>query len=133
VGGFGLRLCDGYSYVPAFADYQTKSLPFLKWRLRQRGLKTDLFDLDKDDIPFYPLVICFDALERYEPEQQPALVDRLAGLGRTVIFNADSRDVEVPALLEQVKERLVKHRVVNVYVNLIAFRSEEFKNGSKGT
>jgi hypothetical protein len=134
VGGFGLQLYDGWGYEPAFADFQTKATPFLKWRLRQRELKADLYDLEKDDLLHYPLVICFDALERYEPEQQQVLIERLAVLGKKVIINA-TRDsfvepgryhpVNISALLDQIGDRMIKHKIVNVYVNLIAFSGSE--------
>lgn len=124
VGGFSLRLYDGYGYEPAFADYQTKSIPFLKWRLKKRGLKADVWDLDKNDLPSYPLVICFDAIERYG-DTQAELIDRLAELGQTVVVSADSRYVDVAAVLAHIGERLMKHKVVNVYVNLIAYKGLE--------
>lgn len=134
VGGFGLQLYDGWGYTPTFADYQTKATPFLKWRLKQRGLKSNLYDLQKDEIPHSPLVICFDALERYVPEQQPVLIERLAALGDTVIINV-TRDsfvepkfyhpLDISALSDQIGSRLISHKIVNVYINLIAFRGSE--------
>jgi hypothetical protein len=119
VGGFGLQLYDGWGYTPSFADYQTKATPFLKWRLKRRGLKAELYDLKKNEIPRSPLVICFDALERYEPKEQPALIERLAALGDMVIINA-TRDsfvepkfyhpLDIPALLDQIGGRLISHK-----------------------
>ena len=153
VGGVGLQLGDGYEL--AFADYQTRLTKFLRWRLKQRKLKSPVYDIEKDDVPTHPLVMCFDSIQRYETDAQWGFVQQLATLGEMVVFNMDTRNfeldgffysVDVGGLLKQIRDSfdLVRHKVVNHYVNLIAFRTdaridrvketvEEQKDGSNGT
>lgn len=75
IGSDGLRLA-GMGYTPVFADEPGVCADYLKWRLKQRGLKAQIRKLE--DAPRLPLVVWCGL-----PKETPAL-DRLAELGQTV-------------------------------------------------
>jgi len=143
VGAVGLRL-KRHGYQVDFADVKSECTKFLRWRLERRGVEAQVYDLDKDDIPRYPLVVCFEALHYYPPEQQFELVQELARLGERVIINLNTRNVvnfstrpyeqerfcfpvDVAGLLERIGQdfSIVGHRVSNVYAHLVAFQTPQ--------
>lgn len=141
VGAVGLWLMQ-YGYQVDFADVKSECTKFLQWRLKQRGIEATVYDLNKNDVPRYPLVVCFEALHYYPPEQQFELVEELARLGETVIINLNTKNVvnfstrpyeqerfchpvDVAGLLEQIEQNysIIRHTVSNVYAHLVAFRT----------
>ena len=141
VGAVGLWL-RRYGYQMDFAGPKSECTKFLRWRLERRGVEAQVYDQDKDDIPRYPLVVCFEALHTYPSEQQFGLVQKLARLGEVVIVNLNTRNVvnlstrpyeqerfcfpvDVAGLYEQIEQdySIVGHRVSNVYAHLVAFRT----------
>jgi len=143
VGAVGLWL-RRYGYQMDFAGLKSECTKFLRWRLERRGITAQVYDQDKDAIPRYPLVVCFEALHYYPPEEQFELVRELARLGQVVIINLNTRNVvnfstrpyeqerfcfpvDVAGLLEQIEQNysIVRHKVSNVYAHLVAFRAPE--------
>lgn len=136
IGADGLALREfGYGPV-AFADYQSKCTQYLRWRLKKRGIEADVYDVEQDDIPAFPLVVSFDVIEHVPPDEQWPFIQRLAELGQVVVLNMISKPsaydaigihhpVDVPALLERVREEylLMRHHIANHWVNLVAFRT----------
>lgn len=116
----------GLRYSPAlevsFADYQTRCTDFLRWRLKDRGLESTVYDVE-DDIPVHDAVVCFDAAWRYRNPW--TLVQRLAGLGAVVVMDLDNRTVDAKGVLEKMQRNytVFNHRVSNHYVDLVAFRT----------
>ena len=133
VGGWGLRLAT-VGFNPSFAVTISKSTKFLKWRIQQRGLKCPVYNLDKDDIPVHPLVVCFDRLQQYGPKTQQGFIQVLASLGETVIIDLNSKEfsqdgfyypVDVSGLLGFIHDnyQVIAEKVSNHYAHLIAFRT----------
>jgi len=136
VGSFGLRLQDDYGYRADFADEKGECAKFLKWRIEQRGASSRVYDIDKDEIPRHSLVICFDKVLLYPPEQQLGFIELLATLGEVVVFNLNTRDfnydgfyypVDVEALAGQIAQKfeLIRRWTVNHYAHLFAIRGIE--------
>jgi len=108
----------------AFADYKTRCSRFWAWRLKLRKSKAPVYDLSKDAVPVYPLVVCYDAAHRFEDPLD--LVAMLAQRGEFVVMDADSRQVDALALVETIGDayHIINHKVVNHYVHLIAFKTD---------
>lgn len=135
VGGFGLQLMDRYDV--SFADVATRCTKFLRWRLEQRQKGAQVYDIEKDSLPHCQIVISFDAIHRYEPETQTGFLDLLSTLGETVVMNIDTINysqeksllwsADVSALLKHIKSKheLVNHRIVNHYINLVAYQRRD--------
>lgn len=131
VGNFGLQLGEGYD--AAYAEDKSPCAAFLQWRLKQRKSKAPIYGLD-DNIPVYPLVLGFDAIQRYEEDAQWSFIQRLAELGETVIINMDTRDfthkgilwpVDLQTHLARIQSEytLTRHVTVNFYTNLVSFQT----------
>jgi len=118
----------GMTWAAAFADYQTKPLEFLRWRLKQAKDKRPVYDL-KGEIPLYPLAVCLDGVWRYERPDE--FIEWLAGMGSAVIIALDARQVEAPALMEWIMDEydLIAYRNVNHYVHLVAFATGTISEG----
>ena len=86
IGAAGLLLAH-YGYYPAFADYQSECLRYLKWRLQRRRLAYAVYDVERDEIPRYPLAVALDVLEHVPPQEQTAFLAKLAEKGERVIVN----------------------------------------------
>lgn len=96
IGGDGLNMMR-FGFSPAFADFNTRCTDFLRWRLARRNLSAPVYDIEKDEVPRYPLVISFDVLEHIEPEKQWAFLDRLGELGRLVAVSMPMKEAEIYA------------------------------------
>lgn len=86
--------CDGLWFLDAgfdvaFADMPSRSLDFLRWRLKQRWY----FGVPVYEVPFQKpippqtFVWCMDVLEHLPPEDHAAFLTYLASLGRFVLVN----------------------------------------------
>jgi hypothetical protein len=115
VGQFGLHLVDHYGMSVGFAEGKNKPGDFLRWRLKQRGVKEKVQLLD--DAAPQDVVMAFGVAGRYGDELE--FINHLSSFGDLLIFDLDSRQSDVPQL-----ESIVNHRIVNGCVNLIAIRSK---------
>ena len=86
--------CDGLWFLDAgydvsFADMPSRSLDFLRWRLRQRlYLGTPVYELPlAGAIPQHTFVFCMDVLEHLPPDEHEAFLAHLGTLGRCVLVN----------------------------------------------
>ncbi len=121
-GWTGMRLYTDYRV--SFAEVKNRCSDFLAWRLRQRGSDKVLTG---DDIPLHDAVVSFDVANWMEEPSE--LVQELAALAPLCVLDADSRRVDVRALLDTISAeyRIINHRSVNHYVNLVAFHNATFE------
>lgn len=85
IGSDGLALARA-GYEVSFADFDNPSTRYLRWRLEQRGLRADIFDLDRDQVPTgFDLVYAFDVLE-HVPDPVAAL-ERMEAAAGAVLVN----------------------------------------------
>ncbi|HEX5267932.1 MAG TPA: glycosyltransferase [Acidimicrobiales bacterium] len=118
IGTDGLRLI-GDGYRVDFADFDNPSTRYLRWRLQQRGLEAEVFDVDGEVPGGYDLVYSFDVIEHVEDPF--AFLAALESRGRLVAVNflepdpGDPhmhRELPIPRLLDHAAERgLVRYRV----------------------
>lgn len=89
-GAIGLAL-HALGYQVSFADVAGKSLAFLRWRLKRRGLRLPVYNLslpeDTERIPWHDAVVCFDVIEHLRPKQQRELLTRLGQIGGVSFVN----------------------------------------------
>jgi len=134
VGMDGLALAE-YGYAPVFADYDSKCTEYLRWRLKRRGMDTPVYDVEKDAIPRFPLVVSFDVVEHVE--DQWTFLQRLAALGKTVVVNLTDRlplhglhyPVDVADLESRVRNQyeIFSAKTYNEIVRVVAFKTPELK------
>jgi GT2 family glycosyltransferase/2-polyprenyl-3-methyl-5-hydroxy-6-metoxy-1,4-benzoquinol methylase len=65
IGSDGLRLIEAGYHVD-FADFANPSTAYLRWRLEQRGLSAQIFDVEGHVPGGYDAVYCFDVIEHIE-------------------------------------------------------------------
>jgi SAM-dependent methyltransferase len=66
IGSDGLLLLE-HGYEVAFADFDNPSTRYLRWRLERRGLRADVYDLDRDELPGgFDLAYAFDVIEHVD-------------------------------------------------------------------
>lgn len=85
IGSDGLALIEA-GYEVDFADFDNPSVGYLRWRLRRRGLRARIFDVDRaGPPPGYDAVFAFDVLEHVDDPR--ALLARLERTARVVCIN----------------------------------------------
>lgn len=63
IGSDGLYLIDR-GYRVGFADFDNPSTAYLRWRLANRGVSGDIYDLDRSEVPSgFDLAFSFDVIE----------------------------------------------------------------------
>jgi SAM-dependent methyltransferase len=140
IGADGLALAES-GYIPAFADYESKCTDYLKWRLKRRELVTTVYDIEKDNIPRFPLVVSFDVIEH--AEEQWSFLCRLAELGRVVVVNLTKRPplrglhfpVDAAGLEARIgsEYQILSAKTYNEIVRVVAFRTPERRRSRKKT
>src|SRR5439155_25895141 len=66
IGSDGLRLIDA-GYDVAFADFDSPSTRYLRWRLEQRDVKASVYDIETDQIPAgFDAIYSFDVIEHID-------------------------------------------------------------------
>ncbi len=66
IGSDGLRLI-GAGYHVAFADFESPSTRYLRWRLERRGIEADVYDITSDEIPTdFDAAYAFDVIEHVD-------------------------------------------------------------------
>ena len=115
IGSDGLLLLEA-GYRVEFADFDSPSTRYLRWRLRHRALDAQVYDLDAGPPPGgYDLVFAFDVVEHADdPEGLLSLLEAQADLvlvnllepapGETVLH----RELDVPALLARISRRRLR-------------------------
>ncbi|MFL5884978.1 MAG: class I SAM-dependent methyltransferase, partial [Thermoleophilaceae bacterium] len=85
IGSDGIRLLES-GYRVTFADFDNPSTRYLRWRLERRGLRADVVDLDRDDVPTgLDAAFAFDVIEHVpDPYEMLECLERSA---RLVVVN----------------------------------------------
>jgi SAM-dependent methyltransferase len=85
IGSDGLALLEA-GYRVAFADFDNPSTQYLRWRLEQRGLRAEVFDLDSRPPPDgFDLAYALDVIEHVDDPF--ALLGQLESLASLVMVN----------------------------------------------
>ncbi len=115
IGSDGLLLLEA-GYRVEFADFESPSTRYLRWRLQRRSLGAVIHNLDAGPPPGgYDLAFAFDVIEHADdPEGLLGLLEAQAGLvlvnflesapGETVLH----RELDVPALLARISRRRLR-------------------------
>jgi GT2 family glycosyltransferase/2-polyprenyl-3-methyl-5-hydroxy-6-metoxy-1,4-benzoquinol methylase len=130
IGSDGLRLLEA-GYRVTFADFDSPSTRYLRWRLARRGLHAELHDLDAGVPDGFDAAYAFDVIEHVrDPFEFLAELERRA---RIVVVNllepvpGDTplhRPLAVAAILAHATRRgLLRHRRYHGRSHLIAYRS----------
>lgn len=86
--------CDGIAFLDAgfdvdFADLPSRSIEFLRWRLRNRmHMVAKIYLLEPGIVlPQHDICWCMDVLEHLPPHEHEGFLDHLATLGSSVVLN----------------------------------------------
>ena len=130
IGSDGLRLLEG-GYEVEFADFESPSTRYLRWRLERRSLVAAVHNLDAEVPGGFALAYAFDVLEHVDdPFALLAALEARAGI---VVVNlledaaagsALHRDVPVRRILAHARRQgLIHHRRHVGRSHLVAYRS----------
>lgn len=141
IGSDGLSLIDA-GYRVTFADFENPSTRYLSWRLAQRGLSTEVYDLDRTSPPEdFDLAYAFDVIEHVD--DQFALLRELERRAALVLVNflepepggtpLHHRDLPLSALLDHVAaRRLLHYRVYHGRSHLVLYGRERERERKRG-
>lgn len=129
IGSDGLTLIDA-GYRVAFADFDNPSSRYLRWRLAQRGLEADVYDLDRESPPSaFDLAYAFDVIEHVDDPF--AFLGRLERCATHVLVNfletgpdeqGAHRELPVLALLDHARNRtLLRYRCYHGRSHLVLY------------
>ena len=131
IGSDGLLLLEA-GYRVEFADFDNPSTAYLRWRLRERGLRAPIHDLDGYVPDGFDAAYAFDVIEHVpDPfafldvmEQRAALVE-VNFLAPVPGDQALHHDLPMRELLAHAaRRRLVAYRVLHGRSHLVLYRSE---------
>jgi GT2 family glycosyltransferase/2-polyprenyl-3-methyl-5-hydroxy-6-metoxy-1,4-benzoquinol methylase len=130
IGADGLRLAAA-GYDVTFADFDSPSTRYLRWRLDRRGLDAPVVDIDGDVPGGFDAVYSFDVIEHVEdPFAFLHELEQRAALVMVNLLEPDGDDVDlhhdlpVGALLRYAARRgLVHYRRYHGRSHLIAYRT----------
>jgi GT2 family glycosyltransferase/2-polyprenyl-3-methyl-5-hydroxy-6-metoxy-1,4-benzoquinol methylase len=130
IGSDCLRLLEA-GYHVAFADFDSPSIRYLRWRLQRRQLTADVFDVDHEVPGGFDAAYAFDVIEHVEDPL--AFLDALERRARIVVVNllepeADDtplhRPLPISTILSHARERgLLRHERFHGRSQLVAYRS----------
>ncbi len=132
IGSDGLRLIDA-GYRVSFADFDNPSTAYLTWRLEQRGVGADVFDLDAGPVPGgFDAAYSFDVIEHVE--DPVAFLEILERSARLVCVNfleeveddiAIHHALPIDALVRRAaSRRLLRYRVYHGRSHLVLYRPD---------
>jgi Methyltransferase domain len=85
IGSDGLALIES-GYRVGFADFDNPSTRYLRWRLRERGLEAEIYDLDREEVPTgFDAAYAFDVIEHVQDPFE--LLARLEAAAELVAVN----------------------------------------------
>lgn len=139
IGSDGLRLLEA-GYRVAFADFDNPSVRYLRWRLQQRGLEAEIYDLDRDELPDdFDLAFAFDVIEHVPSPF--AFLDRLETLATRVLVNFLApapddttlhHDLPVRELVRHAASRCLRHyRVYHGRSHLVLYESRRARGAER--
>jgi SAM-dependent methyltransferase len=128
IGSDGLMLLE-VGYRVEFADFDNPSVAYLRWRLRQRGLKAPVHDLDRSVPGGFDAAYAFDVIEHTaDPE---GFLGALETRARLVMVNmlepapgetALHHELPIAELLGHVaRQRLVSYKVHHGRSHLVLY------------
>ena len=130
IGSDGLRLIEA-GYRVSFADFDNPSTRYLRWRLAQRGIDAEVYDLDAAPPPSgHDAVYCFDVIEHVpDPFEFLDLLERTADLVCVNFLREVEDDIAlhhalpIGRLLRHVARRgLVRYRRYHGRSHLVLYR-----------
>jgi SAM-dependent methyltransferase len=131
IGADGLRLAE-LGYRVAFADFDNPSTAYLRWRLAQRGIDTEVYDVEGHVPGGFDAVVSFDVIEHVADPVE--YLRELESRGGLVVLNlleprpGDTHlhhELPVARLLERARRRgLVHHRRYHGRSHLVAYRGD---------
>jgi len=138
IGSDGLRFIeDGYDV--AFADYDSPSTKYLRWRLEKRGSDAPVYDLDGDVPQGFDAAYAFDVIEHVaDPFAFLAEMEKRAALVVVNLLEPDPNDTHLhkPLPIKQIldhaeKRGLVRYRVFHGRSHVIAYRTGAPTTGAR--
>jgi GT2 family glycosyltransferase/2-polyprenyl-3-methyl-5-hydroxy-6-metoxy-1,4-benzoquinol methylase len=131
IGADGLRLIDD-GYEVSFADFDNPSTRYLRWRLAERGLTANVYDLDTTDVPGgFDAAFAFDVIEHVDdPFAMLASMEQRASIVMVNLLEEEEdpehphhRPLPIAALLDHATRRgLVSYRLYHRRSHLVAYR-----------
>jgi GT2 family glycosyltransferase/SAM-dependent methyltransferase len=131
VGSDGLRLIDA-GYDVSFADFDSPSTRYLRWRLDQRDLRAPVYDIEVDEVPSgFDAIYAFDVIEHIEdPFAFLTEMERHAALVMVNLLEEDPNDTHlhhhlpIRDLLAHAQKRgIVHYQVFHGRSHMIAYRT----------
>jgi hypothetical protein len=131
IGSDGLRLIDA-GYDVSFADFDSPSTRYLRWRLEQRALSVPVYDIEADQVPNqFDAVYAFDVIEHIEdPFAFLSEMERHAALVLVNLLEEDPNDTHlhhhlpIREILDHAERRgIVSYRLFHGRSHLVAYRT----------
>ena len=137
IGSDGLRLLDA-GYRVSFADFESPSTRYLRWRLSRRNLEAEVHDLDAHVPGGFDAAFSFDVIEHVDdPFAFLAELERRAAIIVVNLLEAVPEDTElhrplpIGAILAHATDRgLLRYRRYYGRSHLIAYRSARASGGA---
>lgn len=131
IGSDGLLLLEA-GYRVEFADFSNPSTDYLRWRLRRRGLRAPVHDLDGEVPGGFDAAFAFDVIEHVDdPFAFLAEMEQRARIVEVNLLEPGDDDPElhrvlpIAAILRRaVGLRLLRYRILHGRSHLVAYQTE---------
>lgn len=138
IGSDGLLLLEA-GYRVEFADFDSPSTEYLRWRLKHRGLDAPVHDLDREVPIGFDAAYAFDVIEHVEdPFRFLADMERRARLVEVNFLEsapddqALHRELPVDALLAHAAEHILRsYRVLHGRSHLVIYESRPARGAAR--